>query len=61
MNEVQEAFLMNGRTHKAIWNLLSMYDQANREGRKVYTIFYDWSKAYDALPWYAMDIAMRRL
>ena len=61
MDPAQEAFLIGGKASNAIWTLLGLYEHADVEDKDIFVVFYDWAKAYDTLPWYAVEMGMRRL
>ena len=61
MDPAQEAFLIGGKASNAIWTLLGLYEHADMEDKDIFVVFYDWAKAYDTLPWYAVEMGMRRL
>ena len=61
LHPAQEAFIKNGRSENVLWTVLNIWSEARRRKSAYYNVMYDWIKAYDSLPWWALERAMDRL
>jgi exonuclease III len=61
LHPAQEAFIKHGRSENVLWTVLNIWSAARRRKSAYYNIMYDWIKAYDTLPWWALERAMDRL
>ena len=61
LHPAQEAFLKGGRTENVLWTVLNIWSTQRKARQPYYNVMYDWVKAYDSLPWWALEAAMRRI
>ena len=61
MHYAQDAFLKGGRAENVVWTALNMWSHHARERKPYYSVMYDWVKAYDTIPWWALKVGMQRM